>query len=215
MTKMEDFMASPCSAAQGPMQTLDSRNHNRSVRMTSVKGLLLLVAAAAGLASTGCKKVAVPNVVQLDLEQAKQTITTAGLKPGNITGTQSTGSYVTAQTPPPGQQVKPNTTIDLTVEAPIAVPDLVKSKLTDAVSVLQGAGLSVAFIKQPTLKLFGGGKVVLQTPDPNTLVRRGTVVTLTVASPPDLGALVGLVTKEPAYEKLNPEYRQVLDQFLK
>jgi len=101
------------------------------------------------------------------------------------------------------------------VEAPVAVPDLVKSKLTDAVSVLQASGLSVAFIKQPTLKLFGGGKVVLQTPDPNTLVRRGSVVTLTVAAPPDLGALVGLVTKEPAYEKLNPEYRQILDQFLK
>jgi beta-lactam-binding protein with PASTA domain len=176
---------------------------------------LLLVAVTAGFVLTGCKKVAVPNVVQLDFEQAKQTLATANLKLGNVTGTQSTGSYVIAQTPPPGQQVKPDSTVDLTVEAPVPVPDLTKSKLTEAVSVLQGTGLAVAFIKQPTLKLFGGAKVLAQSPDPNTLVRHGTVVTITVASPPDLGVLVGLVTREPAYEKLNPEYRQVLDQFLK
>jgi len=46
-------------------------------------------------------------------------------------------------------------------------------------------------------------------------VRRGQVITLTVAIPPDLGELVGVVTNEPAYSKLNPEYRQYLDAFLK
>jgi len=38
---------------------------------------------------------------------------------------------------------------------------------------------------------------------------------LTVTAPPDVGVLLGLVTKEPAYQKLNPEYRNVLDAFLK
>jgi len=176
---------------------------------------VLLVAVTAGLVSTGCKKVAVPNVVDQDFDQAKQTLAAAKLKLGNINGIQGPGSYVLTQTPPAGQQVSANTPVDLTVAAPVPVPDLTNNKLTDAVSILQGTGLPVAFIRQPTLKLFGGAKVLAQTPVPATLVRRGTVVTITVASPPDLGALVGLVTKEPAYANLNPEYRQVLDQFLK
>src|SRR5438128_2417037 len=132
-------MASSFLAVRGPIQ-LDSRNHDRSVRVTPARYLLLLIAVTAGLVSTGCKKVAVPNVVQQDFEQAKQILAAANLKPGNITGTQTTGSYVTYQTIPPGQQVKPGSTVDLTVEAPVQVPDLMNNKLTDAVSVLQGTG---------------------------------------------------------------------------
>ncbi len=208
-------MTNSCSEARGPIQISGPRNHYRAMRKTPAKYLLLFIAAATMFVSTGCKKVAVPNLVQQDLEQAKQAITSGSLKLGTIMGTQGPGSYVVSQTPIAGQQVAANTPVDLTVEAPVPVPDLTKSKLTDAVSVLQISGLTVAFIKQPSLKLFGGPKVTAQTPDPNTLVRRGSIVTLTVSSPPDLGVLVGLVTKEPAYEKLNPEYRQVLDQFLK
>jgi len=47
------------------------------------------------------------------------------------------------------------------------------------------------------------------------VVHRGTTVTLNVSTPPDLGVLVGMVTKDPAYNKLNPEYRQYIDAFLK
>ena len=208
-------MTNSCPAVRGSMQTAGPRNRFRAMRKTAARYLWLFITAVTVLVSTGCKKVAVPSVVQLDLEQAKQAIAAGSLKLGNISGTQGPGSYVVSQTPIAGQQVAANTPVDLTVEAPVPVPDLTKSKLTDAVSVLQISGLTVAFIKQPSLKLFGGPKVTAQTPDPNTLVRRGSVVTLTVSSPPDLGVLVGLVTKEPAYEKLNPEYRQVLDQFLK
>jgi len=195
------------------MQTFESRNPKRLVR--PARGLLLMMAVTVVFASTGCKKVAVPYVVTMDLEQAKQTLAAANLKLGNVTGPQMTGSFVLTQSIPSGQQVKANTVIDLTIDAPVPVPDLTNNKLTDAVSALQIAGLQVVFIKQPTLKLFGGAKVLSQSPLPATLVHRGTPVMVTVSSPPDLGALVGLVTKEPAYANLNPEYRQVLDQFLK
>jgi hypothetical protein len=43
-------------------------------------------------------------------------------------------------------------------------------------------------------------------------VRRGTVLTLTVTTAPDLGAAFGVVSKEPAYSQLNPEYRKVVDE---
>ena len=192
----------------------------RSSRLTqyfqkSAKPLSLVIVIAVGLASTGCKKVVVPNVAQQDLDQAKQTLTAAQLKPGTITGAQVPGAYVVDQTPGAGQQVSGNTAINLTVEAPVAVPDLTKNKVTDAVSALQLAGLQVTFIKQPTLKLFGGANVVAQSPPPNTSVHRNSIVTITVAAPPDWGSLATLVTKEPAYNKLDPQYRQVLDSFLK
>ena len=41
---------------------------------------LLIAVLAAGLASSGCKKAVVPNVVQQDLDQAKQTLAAAQLK---------------------------------------------------------------------------------------------------------------------------------------
>jgi len=122
---------------------------------------------------------------------------------------------VVAQTLAAGQQVSTNSTVDLTVDAPVVVPDLTKNKVTDAMTTLQLMGLQVAFVKQPTLKLFGGASVVAQVPVAATPVHRGSLITLTVATPPDLSVLGGLVTKEPAYAKLDPQYRQLLDNFLK
>src|SRR5690242_4245766 len=142
--------------------------------------LLLIAVLTTGLASSGCKKAVVPNVVQQDLDQAKQTLAAAHLKPGNITGNQGPGSYVVTQTLAAGQQVSTNSTVDLTVEAPVVLPDLTKNKVTDAVTTLQVMGLQVAFVKQPTLKLFGGASVVAQAPVAATSVHRGSVVTLTV-----------------------------------
>jgi serine/threonine-protein kinase len=180
--------------------------------------LLLTGVIAVALACAGCsKKVAVPNVVDQDVDQAKQALTALGLKPGNVTGVQGSippGSYVVSQTPAAGTQVSSDSPVDLQIEAPSTVPDLTKAKMTDAVNTLQELGLKVAFVKESTLNLFGGSKVTAQSPAPNSSVRRGSVITLTVATPPDMGALVGLVTREPAYNKLKPEYRQYLDQFL-
>jgi serine/threonine-protein kinase len=193
-----------------------------SRKSDSAKRLLLAGLFVAALVCAGCsKKVAVPSVVQQDVDQAKQTLAAQKLKPGNITGVQGNvpaGSYVVSQTPAAGTQVSEDSPVDLQIEAPISLSDLTKNKVTDAVDTLQELGLKVMFVKQPTanlLRAFSGSKVVAQSPSPNTLVRRGQVVTLTVATPPDLAALAGVITSEPAYSKLNPEYRQYLDQFLK
>jgi len=70
-------------------------------------------------------------------------------------------------------------------------------------------------VKQPSSNIFGRAKVVQQNPPATSVVRHDSAVMLTVSSPPDLGKLIGMVTKEPAYQKLNPEYRNILDGFLK
>jgi beta-lactam-binding protein with PASTA domain len=181
--------------------------------------LLSLAVAAGSLSTTSCqKKSVVPQLANQDLSLAEQALTAAALKVGTVSGLPSGGStagaYVSAQNPAAGQQVPANSTVDLVVVPPVLVPDLTNGNVTDAVNTLQGIGLKVAFVKQPTANIFSRGGVKQQTPAANTLVRQDSVVTLTVEAPPNVGALLGMATKDPAYQKLNPEYRNVLDQFL-
>lgn len=184
--------------------------------------LLVLVVALGALSLTGCskkkeEKVAVPNLVNQDLDQAQKALTAAGLKAGNVSGAPGAippGAYVISQTPGAGQPVDPNSAVDLVVALPVMVPTLTNSNVADAVVLLQGLGLKVGFVKKSTLNPFGTAKVELQDPAPNTPVRSGALVTLTVSTGPDIAGLLGFVAKQPAYQNLKPEYKNVLDSFL-
>jgi beta-lactam-binding protein with PASTA domain len=182
----------------------------------SARHVLPLLAVCAGLALfTGCaKKVAVPDVSQQDLDQAQKALTGGQLQPGNISGATGTGAYVVSQSPAAGQQVAANSKVDLVVEMPVTVPTLTGTNLTDAVTTLQGLDLKITFIRKPTVNPFGKTKVEQQDPAANSSVHRNAMVTLTVSTPPNVGALLGLVAKEPAYQNLKPEYKNVLDSFL-
>jgi len=63
--------------------------------------------------------------------------------------------------------VPANAPIDLTVELPISIPNLVDSSLTDAVNTLQSIGLKVMLVKQPSSNIFGRAKVVQQIHRPH------------------------------------------------
>lgn len=184
----------------------------------STRIFLILVVTLGIIAFTGCskkKEVMVPDLQsQPDLDHAEKALIAAGLKPGNISGTPGPGAYVVSQKPAAGQQVAPDSTVDLVVEVPIAVPTLTSSNLTDAVTQLQGLGLKVGFVKKSSFNPFGTAKIEQQEPAPNSPMRSGGVVTLTVSTPHDFGGLLGLVSKEPAYQNLKPEYKNVLDAFL-
>jgi beta-lactam-binding protein with PASTA domain len=204
-------------ATQGFTNAAHSAGTEPVSALSRIMRMFVLLIAVAG--ATACaKKVTVPSLAQQDLEQAKTILVTLKLKTGNVSGGPGAippGAYVVGQNPAPGQLVPANTPIDLTVETPVAVPNLVNSNLADAVNMLQGIGLKVMLVKQPSPKIFSKAKVVQQYPPANTMVHHDVVETLTVTAPPDVGVLLGLVTKEPAYQHLNPEYRNVLDQFLK
>jgi beta-lactam-binding protein with PASTA domain len=186
--------------------------------------LLLLVLVAGAFGFTGCAKkeareaeVVVPNVLKQNLDQARETLATVRLKPGNISGASGAippGAYVVSQSPVAGQQVAVNSAVDLVVEVPVTVPSLTGTTVTDAVSILQGLGLKVAFVNRSTVNPFGKPKVEQQNPAANTSVDPNTVVTLTVSTPPDVGGLIALAQKEPAYRNLKPEYKNILDAFL-
>jgi beta-lactam-binding protein with PASTA domain len=175
---------------------------------------------AGSLVVTGCaKKVAVPDVTQQDLDQAENQLTGMQLTvklSGLPSGTTTQGAYVSSQNPAAGQQVPINSAVDLVVVPGVVLPDLTKGSLIDAVNTLQGLGLKLSLIKEPTNNVFSKGHVKLQTPPPSsTPIRRDATVTLTVESPPSLGSVLGFITKDPSYEKLDPKYRSVLDEFLK
>ena len=180
-------------------------------------GMLLLLLLIAMTLTACTKKVAVPNLSQMDVDQARAALLAQKLKlsiPGSP-GTVPTGAYVVGQNPPFGQQVSENSTVNLTVEFPITVPEVVNSNLPDAINTLQGLGLKVTLVKQPSKNLFGQPKIAQQFPPANTLLRHDGTVTLIVNAPPNLGTLLSRVTQQPAYANLKPEYRTILDGFLK
>jgi len=63
------------------------------------------------------------------------------------------------------------------------------------------------------MNIFAKAKVEQQEPPATSLVHGDAIVTLTVSTSPNIATLLGLATKEPAYQDLNPAYKDVLDAF--
>lgn len=198
-------------------QSIGQRRERIARRELACCFMTLVVAMAVG---TGCKKeakVVVPDVTRQDVTLAKQALEAAPLKVGNISGVSGTpppGTIVVSTSPGAGQQVAANSVVDLVVLAPVPVPAVAGLSVTDAVSALQQAGLKVAFVSKSSINPFAKPKVEQQTPAANSPVPQNSIVTLVVTTPPDVGGLLGLVSKEPAYQKLKPEYKNILDAFM-
>jgi hypothetical protein len=82
------------------------------------------------------------------------------------------------------------------------------------VNALQGLGLQISFLSHHTMNPFAKSKVEVQDPKAGALVHHGTLVRLTVTGPADAEALLSVVTKEPAYQNLDPKYKAFLNLFL-
>jgi beta-lactam-binding protein with PASTA domain len=136
--------------------------------------------------SSGPSQVAVPPVVGLTSEAARQQLVARGLEI-SITEAPSDrpAGEVTAQSPDAGTRVDPGTTVEVTVstgpeETDVSVPNVVGQLRSDGVSTLRGAGLVVTVVEEPTTIQPQNGRVIDQTPSGGTRVPEGTTVTLTV-----------------------------------
>jgi serine/threonine-protein kinase len=179
--------------------------------------LVALAVAIWGVAACG-KKVTVPNVKAQSLDQATKALTDANLKVGQVTdtsGATATAGKVVTESPDAGQTVSAGSTINLGVQRPVSVPNLVESNAVDALVTLQNLGLNGSATKQSTLNPLKAGKVLQQNPPENTSAYRGDTVNLVVASPPDLSLLTNLLTQQPGYKNLSPEHRKLIDELLK
>lgn len=179
--------------------------------------LAVLTVAMCGVVACG-KKVAVPDLKAQSVEQATRTLADANLKVGQVTNTSggpTTAGRVVTQSPNAGQTVAAGSAVNLILEEPVALPKLVDRNAVDALVALQDLGLKGSVTKQSTLNPIKAGKVLQQDPPEKTAVWRGDTVNLVVAAAPDLGALTTLFTQQPAYQKLSPEHRKLIDEFLK
>ena len=125
-------------------------------------------------------KTTVPDVTGKDVEEAKQQLEALDL----VVTTQDTPrddvpeNQVVAQTPAGDEQVKPGSTVTLTIAKPVAkfpMPEVRGQQLKDAKKVLQDAGLTIGAITGPQ-----NDKAVVAGTDPPSgqEVKKGDSVTL-------------------------------------
>lgn len=135
--------------------------------------------------SKGIEVVIVPDVTGLSLEKAKELIKKAGLTFEIIEEESETyeKGKVIRQSPSPGDNAKKGDKVLLVVSsgpAFVTVPNLIGMDSMSARNQITNLGLEVEVIDVEVLDENQVGKVVQQTPDPQTKVRRGTKVTIWV-----------------------------------
>jgi serine/threonine-protein kinase len=147
--------------------------------------------------SQGQKPIAVPELVQLSLNDARRTAATRGLKlevSERVPNDTIPPDVVIGQNPPPGSKVDPNSTITVVVSdgAPLlGVPDVGGRNVAEALSALQGAGLSsrITYVVDPNSP---AGTVMQQDPAASSQARKNSLVTLTVAVPGSIPDVIGM-----------------------
>ena len=132
--------------------------------------------------SKGRAPIPVPNVVNKTADEAQKALEALGLKVvrGDPVNSETVPSgAVVSQTPPTGTLFKGDTVTIIPSKGPVLVqvPDVTLKKVNDATKILKDLGLEVK-----VSQIFGGvlKTVRFQDPAAGTMVRRGTVITLTV-----------------------------------
>jgi serine/threonine-protein kinase len=140
--------------------------------------------------------VTVPNVLELDLDQAIEVIEAAGLRVGAVTEEEVfdiDGTVVVDQDPPPGEQVSRDSEVSLVVYVPAPstiVPEVVGLDLDTALQLISERDLEVGEITEIiTEDPAESGTVLDQDPAPGTRVYPFTPVNLVVATSGEPGAL--------------------------
>jgi|RhiMethySRZTD1v2_1073278.scaffolds.fasta_scaffold51338_3 eukaryotic-like serine/threonine-protein kinase len=136
--------------------------------------------------STGPKMVAVPdNLIGMPLNQAKQALEAVGLQ-WNVEREQSNQpkNEVLGTDPQSGTQVRPHSTVTLTVAAPYPlVPDVVGDSEDEAVDKIKAAGFGFRTVEQTTDKA-DEGTVIDQSPAGGERALPGSTVTIFIAVAP-------------------------------
>lgn len=138
--------------------------------------------------SIGPEMFGVPEVVGGNVDDARTAIEDANLRVGNITEqwdeTSPMGTVLESSISP-GQEVRRNTAIDLTVSKgpePIQVPTTVGGVGTDAQTQLENLGFHVAVSQEHSTDV-PEGQVIRQSPTDTTLHRGDTVEIVTSLGP--------------------------------
>jgi serine/threonine-protein kinase len=168
----------------------EEKQRKRRIRRLIALLVALLVALAIVafflVRALGGSNVHVPNVVGLPQAAAIQTLQNDGLHAGHITNreSQSTKGTVLSSDPGAGTSVAKSSTVDLVVSAGpnvpiVTVPPVKGQPLAQAISALQGVGLSYTLHQVPSNQPVG--TVLDQSPAGGSRVKQTTKVILTVS----------------------------------
>ena len=134
--------------------------------------------------STGAPKVAVPNVIDKDVDTATQQLENKGFRveTKQTESSQDEGT-VLSQDPDPGSELEKGSTVTLEVakaEAKATVPDVVGRSCDEAKAQMQNNDLEATCTDQPTQDPNQIDKVISTTPAANQQVDKGSKVTIVV-----------------------------------
>ena len=128
--------------------------------------------------------VVVPNVIEMDIEDARMAIEGAGLVPGKISEefSELNPGTVIKQNPEPGTNVPKNSRVDLllSTEIVVSVPDVVNLNITVARLEIEKAGLFVGKITEEQSSTSEPGTVIRQSPVAGAMVGTNSPVDLIV-----------------------------------
>ena len=134
--------------------------------------------------STGREQSTVPQLVGLtSLDDVRIALSDFGLVLGAISESDSNqpGGYVLEQDPGEGTQVAAGGAVDIAVSSGLVeVPDVTGANEAQARSDLAQAGFDVQVVEQES-SISAPGEVLAQSPQPETQLARGSLVTITVA----------------------------------
>ena len=133
------------------------------------------------LVSRGPPLEAVPDVVGLTEEDARETLEEAGFEVGTVTDRDSEEEEGTVleQDPPSGAEARPGSPVDLVVSsgpATVAVPDVICQDIDSAQGEVESAGLDFVVTGSRFSDECPPGTVAEQNPGPGTQVEPGTNV---------------------------------------
>jgi beta-lactam-binding protein with PASTA domain/tRNA A-37 threonylcarbamoyl transferase component Bud32 len=138
--------------------------------------------------SRGPRQVEVPELTGRTQEEAEALLDDAGLRLGEVseeTSDEFDEGQVIRQDPAAGQEVNARSRVDIVLSAgpeTVIVPPVVGLSEDDARSAIQGAGLEVDVIREPSDS--PQGEVTAQDPEPGSEVSQGDTVTITVSEGP-------------------------------
>jgi serine/threonine-protein kinase len=139
------------------------------------------------IVSAGKDQVPVPDLTNLlSIDDARLVLTEAKLLLGRVTPVDSDQpeGTILEQDPVANTVVDIGTLVSVTVSnGKIPMPDVTGLNETQAKNLLINAGFLVDIVKQED-SFFAPGTVISQSPEPDSLALKGSIVTLTVASAP-------------------------------
>ncbi|WP_225797721.1 Stk1 family PASTA domain-containing Ser/Thr kinase [Streptomyces aculeolatus] len=141
--------------------------------------------------SKGPEMVEIPELYAVPLDEAKDKLRDAGLKPGvtqEAFSEELPVGRVISTKPADGEKIKAGRAVEMVVSrgAPIEVPDVVGDDQSDAAEELREEGLTVEVAPETVYSEEDAGTVAETSPEPGAELGEGDKVTLTISKGPEL-----------------------------